>query len=102
MTKTQSVNNPGEGFELKVGRTYRARRPAPVFDFDGGLVNDRTVLYIGLDSVQYDGPAVKNGSKYPTVSKEKFIAWADRDVTDELPAGEYARWPLKKGNDIDE
>ncbi|MBQ0600774.1 hypothetical protein J7S78_13335 [Klebsiella oxytoca] len=83
--------------ELNVNRTYRAKKPRPVFDFNGGLVNDRTVLYIGLDTVQYDGPAIKNGSKYPTVSKKIFLAWADRDVTDELPPGDYAKWPLPKG-----
>lgn len=82
--------------EIKVGRTYRAKRPRQSW----GLVNDRTVLW--MDSfglvVQYDGPSVANGRHYPKVSREEFEAWADRDVTDELPKGEYASWPIRKEN----
>jgi hypothetical protein len=78
---------------LTVGRTYRAKKPAN----SRGLVNDRTILWI--DSlgtvVQYDGPAVGMGRHYPKVSREDFLKWASRDVTDELPEGEYANWPIK-------
>ncbi|MFY4008119.1 MULTISPECIES: hypothetical protein [Achromobacter] len=75
--------------DVKVGRTYRAKRPAE----SGGLVNDRTVQWIGsVGQVQYDGPAVRRGSRYPIVSRAAFEAWADRDVTDELPTGEYQDW----------
>nr|WP_279077291.1 hypothetical protein [Hafnia alvei] len=89
-------SNSKEPIKLAAGRTYRAKKPRNA----GWLVNDRTVIYIGSDSLQYDGPSVKAGSKYPSVSKVKFIEWADRDVTDELPAGEYAEWPIKeKSND---
>lgn len=80
-----------ETLKLKVGRTYRGKKPRCA---GLGYVNDRTVLYLGAYSVQYDGPSVKNGSRYPTVDITEFLAWADRDVTDELPPGEYARWPL--------
>ena len=77
---------------LQVGRTYRAKTPRPA----RGLVNDRTIIYLGhFGSVQYDGPAVANGRHYPTVSRETFLKWADRDVTDELPPKEYAEWPPK-------
>lgn len=74
--------------ELKAGYTYRAKRPG----VSQGLVNDRTIKYIGMEFVQYDGPAVAEGRHFPKVSKEKFLAWADRDVTDELPPGEYQTW----------
>lgn len=78
--------------EIKIGRTYRAKKPRE----SGGLVNDRSVLWMDSfgSTVQYDGPAVRFGSKYPKVSREQFEAWAERDVTDELPPGEYAAWPL--------
>ena len=73
------------------GRTYRAKKPAN----SGGLVNDRTIIFIGhFGSIQYDGPAVGHGRHYPTVEPEAFRKWADRDVTDELPEGEYAKWPI--------
>lgn len=75
--------------ELKVGRTYRAKRPRPV----RGFVNDRTILYIGATSVQYDSPSVAMGKRQPFVSLDAFLAWAGCDVTDELPAGQYADWP---------
>lgn len=78
--------------ELQRGRTYRAKRPTE----SHGLVNDRTILWVGADTIQYDGPSVSLGSNYPKVSKEKFLKWVDRDVTDELPKGEYAPWPPQK------
>lgn len=78
---------------LTVGRTYRAKKPAN----SRGLVNDRTILWIGAlgMTVQYDGPAVAMGRHYPKVSREDFLKWAGRDVTDELPEGKYADWPIK-------
>lgn len=78
--------------ELKAGRTYRAKNPRRAGTF-GRLVNDRAVIWVGSTTVQYDGPAVPIGGRYPTVSREKFLAWAARDVTDELPPEEYATWP---------
>lgn len=79
--------------ELKVGRTYRAKKPAPSDASRAALVNDRTVIWVGEFDVQYDGPAVAIGRKLPRVSKEAFLKWADRDVTDELPEDSYALWP---------
>lgn len=82
--------------ELKVGRTYRAKKPRGTGTMLQPLVNDRTIIWIGMGELQYDGPAVKNGAHYPKISWDKFKAWADRDVTDELPDGEYAEWPIAK------
>lgn len=82
--------------ELKRGRTYRAKKPRPVSSGCAVLVNDRTVMFVGATEIQYDGPAVKPGRHYPKVSKAAFLAWAERDVTAELPAGEYAQWPPVK------
>jgi hypothetical protein len=62
--------------DLVVGATYRAKRPRQVGTvFNGGL-NDRTILWIGLAEVQYDGPAVANGRKYPRVMISDFLKWA--------------------------
>lgn len=77
---------------LTVGRTYRGKKPGRIAGHPP-LVNDRTIKWIGTSEVQYDGPSVANGRQFPRVSIEKFRKWADRDVTDELPAGEYATWP---------
>ncbi len=79
---------------LVVGRTYRAKKPACA----QGLVNDRTIKWMSsYGDVQYDGPAVAHGRHYPKVTKDAFLKWADRDVTDELPPQEYATWPIPKG-----
>lgn len=80
--------------EIKIGRTYRAKTPRN----SRGLVNDRTVIWIDAfgTTIQYDGPSVGYGRHYPKVSREAFEAWADRDVTDELPKGEYESWPLAR------
>lgn len=82
--------------ELRKGRTYRGKKPRAITQLGDALVNDRTIIYLGIDFVQYDGPAVKTGRHYPRVKREEFLAWAERDVTDELPKGEYAAWPPKK------
>ena len=78
--------------EVKVGRTYRGKRPGNA----GGLVNDRTVIWQSAfdGTVQYDGPGVRIGAYRPKVKLADFLKWAERDVTDELPEGEYATWPL--------
>lgn len=78
--------------ELKVGRTYRAKKPAKAGDWRNPLVNDRTIKWIGHEEIQYDGPSVAFGKHYPKITKEKFLAWAASDVTDQLPEGEYAAW----------
>lgn len=63
--------------ELQVGATYRARRPRKVVRlFAESEWNDRTIIWMDGTRVQYDGPAVKFGSKYPTTTIEKFLAWA--------------------------
>lgn len=82
--------------DLRVGRTYRAKKPAPTGSLFDQRINDRTLIYVGMYDVQYDGPSVPFGRKYPKVSREAFLKWAGRDVTDELPPGEYAPWPLPK------
>ncbi|HBO4511908.1 TPA: hypothetical protein L4U47_004335 [Pseudomonas aeruginosa] len=82
--------------QIKVGRTYRAKKPRAVNCGVSQLINDRTVKYVGVFEVQYDGPSVRFGQHYPRIPIEKFLAWADRDVTDELPVGEYADWPPSK------
>lgn len=80
--------------EIKVGHTYRGKRPRN----SRGYVNDRTVLWMdSLETmVQYDGPSVAFGRHFPKISRADFEAWAERDVTDELPNGEYADWPPTK------
>lgn len=80
--------------EIKVGRTYRAKRPRPAGTIISPLVNDRTVTRFSRSHVQYDSPSVSFGRHYPTVTIEKFRSWASHDVTDEL-RGEYAPWPIK-------
>lgn len=80
--------------KLQQGRVYRGKRPRNC----SGLVNDRQILRLFSTTVQYDSPSVANGRQYPTMTIEKFLEWADRDVTDELPAGEWASYPpAKKG-----
>lgn len=92
---SETTNRPGL-LTLAVNRTYRAKKPGRIANFPQPLVNDRTIIWIGMYELQYDGPSVKNGSPYPRMSIELFRQWADRDVTDELPEGHYATWPVAK------
>lgn len=73
---------------LEQGHTYSAKRPASVGVFDP-VWNDRMILRLWENSVQYDSPTIRDGRKYPIVSKEKFLRWAKEDVTDEIPEGSW-------------
>jgi hypothetical protein len=77
--------------DIRVGRIYRAKKPAN----SQGLFNDRQVLYVSENSVQYDGPAVGFGRHFPTVPRAQFEAWAGEDVTEQMPKGEWMAWAPK-------
>jgi hypothetical protein len=77
---------------VTAGRTYEGKTPRN----SGGLVNDRQVVWMGIDSVQYDSPTVKWGQKLPTVSKEKFAKWVGADVTEQMPKGEWRQFDSLK------
>jgi len=76
---------------IEVGHVYRGKN---LYQTREGFVNDRGVLWISDDgqTVQYDSPSVRMGGRYPKVSREAFLNWAGSDVTDELPAAEWATW----------
>ena len=79
--------------DLKVGRVYRAKRPRVVHTLGGSYVNDRQILlYISPfgESIQYDSPSVTFKAKYPIISTEKFLKWAAKDITDDLPPAAWA------------
>lgn len=72
--------------DLKRGHVYSAKKPqAGVFN---QMVNDRQILHINLleKIVQYDSPTIRIGRKYPKVSIDAFLKWADKDITDQLQA----------------
>lgn len=81
-----------EELKLEVGRVYRGKRPRNC----SGLTNDRVITHIGWNHVQYDSPSVAMGRHYPSVTKEAFLTWAARDVTEEMPAGEWIDFPPPK------
>lgn len=82
--------------DLKVGRVYRAKRPRVVHTLGGSYINDRQILYISPfeETIQYDSPKVGFGSRYPVISVEKFLKWADadKDITDSLPPNEWEKY----------
>lgn len=76
------------GLKLAVGRVYQAKKVAGVGLFPC-FYNDRQIVWLGLDQVQYDSPTVKRGRKYPRVTVEQFLKWADKDVTDLMPPNDW-------------
>lgn len=80
--------------DLKAGRVYRAKRPRVVHTLGGSYINDRQILYISPfgESIQYDSPSVTFKAKYPIISTEKFLKWADKDITDSLPPNEWEKY----------
>lgn len=65
--------------DLKVGHTYRAKRPKMT---KFGEINDRIIVAMTAGQVQYDGSAVGLGRKYPLISVDKFLKWAAYDIND--------------------
>lgn len=77
--------------DLKVGQVYRAKRPGQVGVLLGQqYVNDRQIIWAGVEEVQYDSPAVTDGRRYPRVTKEAFLKWASHTV--ELPTPDWMTW----------
>ena len=72
MTLTQADLKAGHWYKAKRVREYLFRGP-----------NDRYIMRLSPGNVQFDGPEVKDGRHYPTVSIEKFLKWADRELTPE-------------------
>jgi len=84
-----------EATDLKVGNTYRAKKPAPAGSMFKPVYNDRQILWISMDKsiVQYDGPAVPFGRRFPKISIEKFLRWAGEDVTAEQDSCDWTPFP---------
>ena len=66
--------------KIKTGHFYRAKNPVKC---DDGGFNDRVVLWVSYSNVQYDSPTVRQGRHYPTVTLEKFLKWAGKEITKE-------------------
>jgi hypothetical protein len=79
-----------EKSDLKVGRVYRGKKPMLIGVFET-LVNDRQIKWIGVNQLQYDSPSVAIGRRLPKIDIELFLKWVDRDVTDQLTDGEWAK-----------
>lgn len=58
--------------EIKVGHTYRAKRPRPAGTIISPLVNDRTVTWFSRSHVQYDSPSVRLGGITPQSPSRSF------------------------------
>lgn len=65
--------------QLAVGKTYRAKRYRDTLGFN----NNRTILWIGENTLQYDSHTVKHGRHYPKVTIEQFLRWAKCEVIEE-------------------
>jgi hypothetical protein len=66
--------------EILDGYFYRAKKPVKVED---GGYNDRRVLWVDHNRVQYDSPTIGNGRHYPTIPMEKFLSWVGKEITQE-------------------
>jgi len=69
--------------EIQKNRVYRGKKPCQA---GAGYVNDRQVIWIGNNQVQYDSPSIATGNKFRSMSLDDFARWAHKDVTDELYA----------------
>ncbi len=79
---------PPAPLELIQGHVYRGKKTRPV-----GIINtvydDRSILRDLGPKIQYDSPSLANGRRYPVVTREKFLQWALKDVTEEAPPGDW-------------
>lgn len=62
--------------KIEMGKVYRAKTPRNV----GGLVNDRIVLWVSNEHLQYDSPSVASGRRYPWITIQNFEKWAGSQV----------------------
>jgi len=69
-------NEPLTADQLEAGDTYRGKKPRRV----GEQYDDRTILYVGMRTVQYDSVNVAQGRRFPSVSTERFLQWASHKV----------------------
>lgn len=81
-----------EELKLAVGRVYRGHKPTSTGSIFNPVVNDRQILWIGAFELQYDSPTVKNGQHYKRMLISDFRKWAAKDVTDQMPEGDWASW----------
>ena len=72
--------------DLKVGAIYRANRPSKLWNGVGLAYNDREIIHMDGVSIQYDGPAVRLGQRYPKISIERFLKWAAHEVAPDQQA----------------
>jgi hypothetical protein len=70
-----------EELKIEVGKVYSAKRSRRVFLGLSEFYADRQVLWVSDTEVQYDGPVVKPGARYPKISLDKFRNWAKEDIT---------------------
>lgn len=76
--------------ELIAGNVYEGKKKQKIGVFIP-LWNDRQIVYIDevTEQVQWDSPSVKIGQRRKWSSFEAFRKWARRDITDEMPDGEW-------------
>lgn len=81
--------------DLKVGNTYRAKKPAPAGNLFSPRYNDRQIIWMSDDKsvVQYDGPAVPFGRRFPKIPTEKFLKWVGEDITATSDSCEWSSYP---------
>lgn len=70
------------------GHVYRGKK-VRVTGFINPVYDDRSIMYLDQDVVQFDHPSLRNGKHYSKTTRERFIAWAARDATDQCPPGEW-------------
>lgn len=77
--------------DLKIGSVYRAKKPIKKWNLRRGeYFNDREIIWIGDDYVQYDGPAVRHGGMYPQVRVDAFLEWAGSELVEDVPEADIA------------
>lgn len=79
---------------IERGHIYRAKKPKAYRRtiFDDAVVDDRQVLYVDAQRVQFDSPRVRHGGRYPCIAPAKFEKWAGEDVTKQIPNGHWQLW----------
>lgn len=60
--------------DLIIGKLYKGKRQRK--NLFSGLTDDRIIVWVNNDSIQYDSYFIKNGRRLPITTKEKFLKWA--------------------------
>lgn len=79
-----AYDSPLDKEDLIEGNLYQAKKRTLLQLTSGEVVyNDRRIVYMDVQNIQYDSPSIKTGKIRPIIPIMEFLNWVKADVTNE-------------------